>query len=64
MGFQFMDEEQQELKEITILLEDEQIEALDELAEEYSRDLGQPWDRGAVIRLALSEFFSKRGKIL
>lgn len=59
-----MDEEQEALKEITILIEEEQIEALDDLAEEYSRDLGQPWDRGAVIRLALSEFFSKRRKIL
>lgn len=59
-----MNEEQEELKEITILLEEEQIEALDELAEELSKELGQPWDRGAVIRLALSEFFSKRGKIL
>jgi hypothetical protein len=59
-----MDAEQEELKEVTILLEEEQIEALDELAEELSREFGQTWDRGAVIRLALSEFFSKRGKIL
>lgn len=59
-----VNEEHEELKEITILLEEEQIEALDELAEKLSKDLGQLWDRGAVIRLALSEFFSKRGKIL
>ncbi len=59
-----VNEEHEELKEITILLEEEHIEALDELAKELSRDLGQPWDRGAVIRLALSEFFSRRGKIL
>ena len=59
-----INEENEELKEITILLEEEHIEALDELAGELTRDLGQLWDRGAVIRIALREFFSKRGKIL
>ncbi|MEK6692167.1 MAG: hypothetical protein AABY44_01920 [Nitrospirota bacterium] len=59
-----VNEEHEELKELTILLEEEHIKALDELAGELTRELGQPWDRGAVIRLALSEFFSKRGKIL
>jgi hypothetical protein len=48
---------------VTIELEDEHIPALDEVAAELTRDLNQPWDRGAVIRLALSEFFSRRGKI-
>lgn len=51
------------LVEITILIEDEHLDALDETAKELSRELKQPWDRGAVIRLALSEFFSRRGKI-
>lgn len=51
------------LVEVTLLLEDEHLEALDETAEEISRDLKQVWDRGAVVRLALSEFFSRRGKI-
>jgi hypothetical protein len=48
---------------VTIELEDEHIPALDEVAEELTRELKQPWDRGAVVRLALSEFFSRRGKI-
>ncbi len=48
---------------LTIELEDEHIPALDEVAEELTRELKQPWDRGAVVRLALSEFFSRRGKI-
>lgn len=48
---------------ITIELEDEHIPALDEVAAELTKELRQPWDRGAVIRLALSEFFSRRGKI-
>jgi hypothetical protein len=47
----------------TIELEDEHIPALDEVAAELTRDLKQPWDRGAVVRLALSEFFSRRGMI-
>ncbi len=51
------------LIEVTIELEDEHIPALDEVAAELTRDLKQPWDRGAVVRLALSEFFSRRGKI-
>jgi len=51
------------LVEVTIELEDEHIPALDAVAEELTRDLKQPWDRGAVVRLALSEFFSRRGKI-
>jgi len=48
---------------ITIELEDEHLPALDEVAAELTRELKQPWDRGAVVRLALSEFFSRRGKI-
>ncbi len=48
---------------VTIELEDEHIPALDEAAEELTKELKQPWDRGAVVRLALSEFFSRRGKI-
>ena len=48
---------------VTIELEDEHIPALDEVAAELTKELKQPWDRGAVVRLALSEFFSRRGKI-
>jgi hypothetical protein len=48
---------------VTLLLEDEHLDALDETAAEISNELKQPWDRGAVVRLALSEFFSRRGKI-
>jgi hypothetical protein len=51
------------LVEVVIQLEDEHIPALDEVAAELTRDLKQPWDRGAVVRLALSEFFSRRGMI-
>ena len=51
------------LVEVTLLLEDEHLDALDEVAAELTRDLRQTWDRGAVVPLALSEFFSRRGKI-
>ncbi len=51
------------LVKVTLLLEDEHLDALDETAAELTKELKQPWDRGAVVRLALSEFFSRRGKI-
>jgi hypothetical protein len=57
------DEHEHGLVEVTIQLEDEHIPALDEVAAELTKELKQPWDRGAVVRLALSEFFSRRGKI-
>lgn len=57
------DHEHHGLVKLTIELEDEHIPALDEAAEELTKELKQPWDRSAVIRLALSEFFSRRGKI-
>ena len=51
------------LVSVTIELEDEHLPALDEVAAELTKELRQPWDRGAVVRLAWSEFFSRRGKI-
>ena len=56
------EEHEHGLVDVTIQLEDEHIPALDEVAE-LTKELKQPWDRGAVVRLALSEFFSRRGKI-
>ncbi len=57
------EEHEHGLVEVTISLEDEHIPALDEVAAQLTKELKQPWDRGAVVRLALSEFFSRRGKI-
>jgi predicted transcriptional regulator len=59
-----MTEELEKLVKTSVHLEEEVLEALEELAAEYSRETGRKWSRGAVIRLALSEFFSRRGKIL
>jgi metal-responsive CopG/Arc/MetJ family transcriptional regulator len=59
-----MGHDHEKLVRTSVYLEEEVLEALEELAEEYSKDTGQKWSRGAVIRVALSEFFSRRGKIL
>jgi hypothetical protein len=57
------EEHEHGLVDVMIQLEDEHIPALDEVAAELTKELKQPWDRGAVVRLALSEFFSRRGMI-
>lgn len=59
-----MSEEHEKLVKTTIYLEEEVLEALEELAEEYSKETGQRWSKGGVVRVALSDFFSRRGKIL
>jgi hypothetical protein len=59
-----MADEKEKLIKTTIHLEEEVLEALEELAKEYSKETGQKWSKGAVIRVALSEFFSLRGKII
>ena len=63
-GSKAMTDKQEKLIKTTIFLEEEVLEALEELAKEYSKETGRKWSKGAVIRVALSEFFSKRGKIL
>jgi hypothetical protein len=59
-----MNEEQEKLVKTSVYLEEEVLDALEDVAKEYSRDTGQKWSRGGVIRVALSEFFSRRGTIL
>ena len=59
-----MSENHEKLIKISVSLEEEVLEALEEFAEMYAKETGQKWSRGAVIRVALSEFFSRRGKIL
>jgi ribosome-binding ATPase YchF (GTP1/OBG family) len=59
-----MSEEHEKLVKISVHLEEEVIEALEEVAGEFSKETGQKWSRGGVIRVALSEFFSRRGRIL
>ena len=59
-----MNEEREKLVKTSLYLEEEVLEALEEAASEYTKETGKKWSRGAVVRLALSEFFSRRGKIL
>jgi len=56
-------DEQERLVKVTLYLEEDHVEALDKAALEYTALLHQRWSRGAVVRLALSDFFSKRGEI-
>lgn len=59
-----MGEEIEKLVKTTVYLEGEIIEALEEFAEKYTRETGKRWSKGAVIRLALSEFFTRQGRML
>lgn len=55
--------ETEELKRVTVALEEEQIEKLKELAEEYRKKLGQRWTLGAMVRVAVGDFLTKMGKM-
>ncbi len=59
-----MDESREKLVKTSVYLEEEVLEALEETARELAKETGKNWSRGAVIRIALSDFFSRRGKIL
>jgi hypothetical protein len=52
------------LVKTTVYLEEEVLEALEETAQELQRETRLRWSRGGVIRLALSDFFTRRGKIV
>jgi hypothetical protein len=53
----------EELKELTVTLEVDQVEILEELAVQYSGELGQDWDLSAVLRVAVGHFLTKMGRI-
>jgi hypothetical protein len=53
----------EELKELTVTLEADQVEILEELAGQYSGELGQDWDLSAVLRVAVGHFLTKMGRI-
>jgi len=59
-----MEEESEKLKKTSVYLEEEVLEALEETALEFEKETGRKWSRGAVIRVALSDFFTRRGKML
>jgi hypothetical protein len=59
-----MEEEHEKLIRTSVHLEEEVIDALEKTARELEKETGRKWSKGAVIRLALSDFFTRRGKIL
>ena len=59
-----MEEEHEKLIKTSVYLEEEVLEALEETAKELEQETKMKWSKGAVIRLALSDFFTRRGKIL
>ncbi len=59
-----MGEEQETLVRMSVMLEEEMREALAEVSAELEGETGMRWSRSAVIRLALSDFFTRRGRML
>jgi hypothetical protein len=59
-----MEEEKEKLVRFNLYLEEEVLEALEEVAREYTEETGKKWSKAAVIRLALSEFFTRRGRLI
>jgi hypothetical protein len=59
-----MEEGHETLKKTSVYLEEEVLEALEETALEFEKETGRKWSMGAVIRVALSDFFTRRGKML
>ena len=50
---------EEEFESVTLDLEADQIEELEKLAAEYSKELDQEWDMGAVVRLAVGDLLTK-----
>lgn len=55
--------EAEALKRLTVMLEEEQVEKLKELAGEYRKTLGQRWTISAMIRVAVGDFLTRMGKM-
>ncbi len=59
-----MAEEQEKLVKTSVYLEEEVLEALEETARELEKETKRKWSKGAVIRVALSDFFTRRGRMI
>ena len=57
-------EEHEKLVKTSVYLEEEVLDALGEAARELEKETAKKWSKGGVIRLALSDFFTRRGKLL
>lgn len=56
-------EHSEELRKISLMLEEDQIELLKELADEYRDKLNQRWSISAMVRVAVGNFLAQMGKI-
>jgi hypothetical protein len=51
------------LKKVTVMLEDEQVEILKEMAAEYREKLGQDWTLSAMVRVAVGDFLTRMKRL-
>lgn len=56
--------EYEKIVKTSVYLEEEVLEALEETAGELEKQTNKKWSKCAAIRLALNDFFARRGKIL
>ncbi|MBI5810046.1 MAG: hypothetical protein HZB21_02500 [Deltaproteobacteria bacterium] len=56
-------EETEALKRLTVMLEEDQVEKLKELAGEYMKTLGQRETIRAMILVAVGDFLTRMGKM-
>lgn len=54
--------QEEKLRPITVYLEEEQVEAIEQLAREFTAAYRQRWSRGAVVRLAVGDFLTRQGR--
>lgn len=62
-GGEHHEHEEEPLVEVSVLLEEDSIGLLEEVAREYTEKLGQKWDLSAVVRLAVGDLLTKLGKM-
>ncbi len=56
-------DDHEEFKKITVELEEDALQKLKELAAEYKAKLNQRWTMSAMVRVAVSDFLTKMGKM-
>ncbi len=59
-----MEDSREKLVKTSVYLEEEVKDAIEETARELEKETGRKWSQGAVVRLALSDFFTRRGRLL
>ncbi|MDP2689833.1 MAG: hypothetical protein Q8P48_06945 [Deltaproteobacteria bacterium] len=54
---------EEELQKVSVMIEEEQVKKLRELAGEYKTKLGQRWTMSAMVRVAVGDFLTRMGKM-